>query len=201
MPYNKFTLRQVVTDFDLKLVEGKTFLPEIEPVKPQPLLEQTLEQNLPWATAVGTEKARSEGIITPVLLEVRRILGGRISVFSGEEFTVDPEQNLNGYCDFLISKSPEQLFIESPVMAIVEAKRDDIKSGLGQCLAQMVAAQWFNQRSEHKEVASTVYGAVTTGTVWRFMKLEDQIASIDLEDYPLPPAEKILGALIWMIKN
>jgi hypothetical protein len=54
--------------------------------------------------------------INPVLLEVRRILHNDISVFSGEEFNVDFNVGLNGYCDFLISRSNDQLAIEAPAI-------------------------------------------------------------------------------------
>ncbi len=100
MPYSKFTLSKAVDDFQLTIVEGDRFLPEISPFNPSSLLKDTLKETLPWAVAVGSEKARSEGIINPVLLEVKRQLHGQISVFSGEEFNVQPEFDLTGYVDF-----------------------------------------------------------------------------------------------------
>ena len=199
MPYSKFTLSKAVEDFDLTIEEGDRFLPNIPEVEPTPLLRDTLKDTLPWAIAVGSEKARSEGIINPVLLDVKRQLNQPISVFSGEEFNVQPEAELTGYVDFLISRSAEQLFIKAPAVVLVEAKKEDLKPALGQCLAEMVAAQRFNQR-KHQPIA-TIYGTVTSGTVWRFLKLEDQCVSIDLTDYPLPPANQILGFLMWMVTN
>ncbi|MFM8005054.1 MAG: hypothetical protein ACKO86_08930, partial [Dolichospermum sp.] len=91
------------------------------------------------------EKARSEMIITPILLEVRRKANYQISLFSGTDFNVDIERGLNGYCDFVISRSKEQLTINAPVLIIVEAKNENIKGGLGQCAAAMLAAQLFNE--------------------------------------------------------
>jgi len=76
---------------------------------------------------VSSEKAGSEGIINPVLLEVKRQLHGQISVFSGEEFNVEPEAELTGYVDFLLSRSPEQLFIKTPAVILVSAKKEDFK--------------------------------------------------------------------------
>ncbi len=70
MPYSKFTLSQAVEDFQLTLREGDRFLPEVSPVNPTALLKDTLKETIPWAIAVSSEKARSEGIINPVLLEV-----------------------------------------------------------------------------------------------------------------------------------
>ena len=196
MSYSKFTLSKAVEDFQLTIIEGDRFVPEVSPIHPTALLKDTLKETVPWAIAVSTEKARSEGIINPVLLEVKRQLKGKISVFSGEEFAVQPEVDLTGYVDFLISCSPEQLFIKAPVVVLVEAKKEDLKLALGQCLAEMVAAQRFNEQK--RLLISTIYGAVTSGTVWRFLKLEGQTVTIDLTDYPLPPVEQILSFLVWM---
>jgi hypothetical protein len=199
MPYSNFTIGKAVEDFHLTLLEGSRFLPEIPPISPTALLQEILKETLPWAIAVGSEKARSEGIINPVLLEVKRQLQGQISVFSGEEFNVDPEAELTGYCDFLISRSPEQLYIKAPAIVIVEAKKEDLKPALGQCLAEMVAAQRFNQQKQ--QPISVIYGTVSSGTAWRFLKLEGQTVTIDLADYPLPPVEQILGFLVWMVQE
>ncbi len=199
MPYSKFTLSQVVEDFGLTLREGDRFLPNLPPVSPSALLQATLKETLPWAIAVSSEKARSEGIINPVLLELKRQLQGEISVFSGEEFNVQADANLTGYVDFLVSRSPEQLFIKAPVLMLVEAKKEDLKPALGQCLAEMVAAQTFN--AQKQQAIATIYGTVTSGTVWRFLRLQGQTVAIDLTDYPLPPVETILAMLRWMVQN
>ena len=199
MPYSQFSIEKVKQDFRLTTVEGVRFFPNsLETIVPSPRLQGILE-DLPWAIAVDTEKARSEVIINPVLLEVRRILEHQISVFSGEEFNVDVSVGLNGVCDFLISRSPEQLTVEAPTIVIVEAQKSDLKSGLGQCIAEMVAAQRFNQAREQPITA--VYGCVSSGTQWRFLKLERQTVTIDLVDYPLPPLEEILSFLVWMVKS
>jgi hypothetical protein len=199
MPYKKFTLRKVIEDFSLEVVEGDTFIPKLEPIAPSALLQETLVENLPWAVAVGSEKARSEAIIFPILLEVRRQLDRKVSVFSGEDFTVDIEVELSGRCDFLISQSAEQLFIKAPAVILVEAKKEDTKPGLGQCIAEMIAAQRFNAKA-NKEIP-IIYGCVTSGTAWRFLKLEDKTVTIDLSDYPVSPIDRLLAILIWMARS
>ena len=199
MAYSDFTLRKVKQSFGLTAVEGGRFLPEVEPIAPSPILAGLLEDTVPWAIAVGTEKAKSELIIAPALLEVKRLLNHQISVFSGTDFTVDIAAGLNGVCDFLISHSPEQFEIEAPAVVLVEAKRDNINSGLGQCIAEMVAAQRFNEANNNP--IPTIYGSVTSGTAWRFMKLEGQIVTIDVRDYPFPPVETILSMLVWMVRE
>ncbi len=122
-----------------------------------------------------------------------------MSLFSGEDFTVDPKSGLNRICDFLISKSPTQLEIEAPAVVIIEAKKENLNGGLGQCIAEMVGAQLFNQING--KPLSVIYGSVTSGTTWKFVKLEGKTATIDLTEHPLPPVDHILGMLIWMIQN
>jgi hypothetical protein len=199
MAYSDFTLRKVKQSLGLTAVEGGRFLPEVEPIAPSPILAGLLEDTVPWAIAVGTEKAKSELIIAPLLWEVKRLMNRQISVFSGTDFTVDIVAGLNGVCDFLISRSPEQFEIEAPAVVLVEAKRDNINSGLGQCIAEMVAAQRFNEANNNP--IPTIYGSVTSGTAWRFMKLEGQIVTIDVRDYPFPPVETILSMLVWMVRE
>jgi hypothetical protein len=200
MSYSEFTsIIKVKQAFGLTTVEGPRFLPQITPIDPSATLTDFLANSLPVAVATGSEKARSEMIITPVLLEVRKILQQNISLFSGEDFTVDYESGLNGICDYLISRSPEMLEIEAPAVAVVEAKKADLKTGIGQCVAEMVAMQKFNE-AKGKPI-SVIYGSVSNGTQWRFLKLEEKIVSIDLNDYALPPVDEILGMLVWMVRD
>ena len=199
MSYREFTWSKAKQDFGLKTIEGDRFFPVLPEVQPSSLLQEMLQRNIPWAIAVGNEKARSEAIINPVLLEVQQVLERKISVFSGEEFNVDPKAGLNGICDFLISQSPEQIAVEAPVLVVVAAKKDDLKRGMGQCLAEMVAAQRFNRANQ--QAIPTIYGSVTTGTAWRFLKLEDSIVTVDLTDYPVPPVEQVLSILVWIANN
>lgn len=200
MSYSEFTtIIKVKEAFGLTTIEGPRFLPQIPPIAPSATLTDFLANSLPVAVATGSEKARSEMIITPILLEVRKILQEKISLFSGEDFTVDFKQGLNGICDFLISRSSEMLEIEAPAVAVVEAKKADLKTGVGQCIAEMVAMQKFNE-AKGKPI-SVVYGSVSSGTLWRFLKLEETTVSIDLNDYGLMPVEQILGMLVWMVQD
>ena len=161
MSYSQFTLRSAIASFNLTLVEGRGLFTSINPVSLSGFLQQQLDFGLPLAVAVGSEKARSEFILAPLLGELKRTTGW--SLFSGVEFDVDTSVGLNGFVDFLMSSDPEQMFVKAPVAVVIEAKKDDISSGLGQCAATMVAAQRFN------ESVQVVRGAVTTGTVWRFL--------------------------------
>lgn len=199
MPYSDFTIRQAQRDFSLEIVEKAGIFSQIEAAQISGAFSKTLEENIPLAVAINTEKARSELIIANVLLELRRLFDRKISFFSGVEFNVDKERGLNGFCDFLISRSPEQLFVKAPVIAVVEAKNENIMSGIGQCIAEMVAAQQFN--AQDGEGVSAVYGAVTSGTAWKFLKLTGSAVHLDLKDYNLDDTPgRIIGILAAMIE-
>lgn len=193
MSYSQFSIESIKTIFGVSIAEEVGIFANIPEISYSSLLAETLEYNIPLALAITSEKARSEMIVTPILVELRKQLSNRISLFSGKEFNVDLEKGLSGFCDFLISKSSEQLLIEAPVITLVEAKNDNIESGLGQCMAEMVAAQLFNQRKNNK--VDTIYGVVTTGSIWKFMRLSGQVIEIDLNEYFLNNVGKILGIL------
>ncbi|MFK0733205.1 MAG: hypothetical protein ACIWVG_18955 [Gloeotrichia echinulata HAB0833] len=193
MSYSDFkTIDKAINDLNLMIEESHNLFAHVSPVKPSQRLIETLEETLELATNISTEKARSELIITPILLEIRRKFAYKIGYFSGISFNVDESRGLNGVCDFLLSASENQLLITAPVVAIVEAKDNDIKLGLGQCVAEMVAAQIFNER---KGQSQTIYGVVSTGILWKFLMLEAQTIKIDRTEYFIGQLEQIIGIL------
>ena len=197
MAYSNFTLRTVRTQFDLEEVDTAGLFSDIEPMDPSELLTTLLVRNVPLATAIGTEKAKSELIVANVLVELREQLDHRVSLFSGIDFNVDDESGLTGVCDFVVSLSPVQFDLEAPVIVLVEAKNDNLEIGLGQCVAEMVAAQRFN--AEHGNDIPRVYGATTTGVLWRFLRLEGQKLHIDMAPYQIERCDKVLGILASMV--
>ncbi len=194
MPYSKFTsLSQVEAAFGLTLSERERLFVNVLPLKPSSALSADLKEYLPLANAVNTEKARSELLIAPILLEIRRHYAGQVGFFSGTEFSVDPEAGLSGYCDYILTASTDLYEVRAPVITLVEAKNEDIKSGLGQCIAEMVAAYRFNQQEGNG--ISVIYGAVTTGVIWKFLRLVGTAVSIDLDEYYINEVDKVLGIL------
>ncbi|MDF5725493.1 MAG: hypothetical protein PUP91_34595 [Rhizonema sp. PD37] len=193
MSYSEFSLAKAKKGFNLTTLEKRDIFANFPELTASKLLTETLDYNLAIALASNSEKARSELIIAPILVDLRRQLKEQISLFSGVDFTVDETKGLNGTCDFIITKSPEILMVTAPVITIVEAKKENINGGLGQCAASMVAAQIFNEQTITE--IKTIYGAVTTGSIWQFLKLEGQTLSIDLSEYYLKDVNKILGIL------
>ena len=199
MAYSDFKLSEIIQKFELTLNEVSGLFGDVLEEESSDLLTIILKENVDLAVSINTEKARSEMIISPILLEVRRKLNNEISLFSGVDFNVDNQQGLNGFCDFLISLSKEQLFVRAPVITLVESKNENLKSGLAQCIAEMLAAQLFNEQKQNQ--IKIVYGAVTIGTIWQFLKLEDKVVSIDLTEYYIKDVKKILGILISAIRQ
>lgn len=193
MAYSDFKLIEVIDSFGLVIHESSGLFANIQEQECSDLLSTILSENVDLAVAISSEKARSEMIISPILLEIRRKFNYEISFFSGVDFTVDSQRGLNGFCDFILSLSSEQLLVRSPVIVLVESKNENLRSGLAQCIAEMVAAQLFNERSGNQIKA--IYGAVTIGTIWQFLKLEGNVVSIDLSEYYIKGIKKILGIL------
>jgi hypothetical protein len=95
--------------------------------------------------------------------------------------------------------SPEQLTIEAPVLAIVEVKKEDTLAGIGQCLAEMVAARVFNKQCQYH--VPTIYGVVTTGSTWRFLRLAESTAYLDVTEYHIKEVERIVGIIVSMFTS
>ena len=197
MAYSDLTLESVVSTFQLKKVDTAGLFSEVEMVVPSAYLTTGLEKKAPLATTIGTEKAKSEMIVADVLVELLDHFDRGISLFSGIDFNVDAENGLTGVCDFLVSLSPGQSFLEAPVIILVEAKKDDLLVGLGQCVAEMVAAQRFN--AEKGNDIRCIYGATTSGTDWKFLKLEAERLYIDMAIYTIERCDRILGILASMV--
>ena len=200
MSYSQFTtLEMIESNFDIKIADKVGIFDQIPESEYSNFLGQTLQDNIALALAINTEKARSELIVTPILVELRKHFNYQISFFSGKEFNIDPEKGLNGFCDFLISRSPEQLLIKTPVVALVEAKNDNLQNGLPQCMAEMIAARIFNERNNNNIAA--IDGVVTTGTNWKYLRLINQTIEVDVNDYFIDRISKIIGILKHLINS
>jgi hypothetical protein len=196
-----FSLTELKSTFGLTIHDRPHLFRDRPPQPPSALLQTWLDENAALAASLSTKKARSELIIAPILLEIRRLKNYQIGFFSGINFVIDPESDLTGECDFLLTAQPDTSVITSPIVTLVEAKNDNLRAGLGQCIAQMLGAWRFNQRELGQLGGSQeldpgqlpIYGAVSTGTVWRFLQLIDNQVAIDLDEYYLPQIEQILG--------
>ncbi len=194
MSYSDFTLPRVQTDFGLVVQTVPDLFADVPPVPLDPAVQTMLTRQRPLALAINTEKARSEWLIAPLLGELWRRGEGKVSLYSGVPLDVDAEAGLVGRCDFVIGRPPQLHYITAPLMVVVEAKNDDIAGGLGQCAAVMVGAQRFNQRQQ--TAIDTVYGCVSDGTEWKFLVLTGTALTVNLTEYHISQADRILGILL-----
>ncbi len=194
--YSTFSLELARKKFQLTLSLRALFA-AVEPVTPSELLRESLHRASDLA--VISEKARAEFIVAPLLLEVREVLQSQISIYSGVRFDVAPDEGLQGICDFIITRTPPFPTLQTPLLVMVEAKRNIVEDWLGQCAAEMVAAQRVNleENSDYK----TVYGCVTTGEIWQFMQLKERELVIDPTKLYIEHLDRILGTLVEIGKQ
>ena len=196
MAYSDFTLENVIDQFGIVLESGILFDP-IRLLEPTSWLRETLIRGEKTALASSTEKARSEFLVAPILLEVQEQIIPAISIYSGKTLTADSDRGLNGECDFMLGMGPTLPIIQTPIFSLVEAKRQDLQLGIGQCAAQMLGAQIFNQN--HNKHIPKIYGCVTTGEAWQFLRLHDRHLTIESRIFYFNELEKVLGILQMIV--
>ena len=198
MAFGNFTFPQVQRDLGLTYREADLFS-HIAACEPRAEFAETLKEGATLALALDTEKARSEFMIAPILFELRRMLGRSFGLFSGIELNVDASKGLNGVCDFILSQEAIQYFLTAPLITVVEAKNDNVHNGLAQCIASTYAAAIFNQRAGREVKA--VFGVITTGTAWKFLRIEGADLTLDPGEYYIDNVGKIMGVLKHIIET
>ncbi|TAE40147.1 MAG: hypothetical protein EAY79_04665 [Runella slithyformis] len=189
--FSQITRADLENDYQL-IIEGGNFLPsEIDPVAVPSWLEFIINSRRKNLKTMRNEKAISEGLIAPILMAVQEIYKDKISVYSGEPLATD---ELWGVCDFLITKDPNSFDPKGGYFILVEAKKNDLLSGVPQCVAEMYAAQVLNKNDD------LVYGCVSTGLEWLFIKLENKTATTHLNVFTISEVNTILGIFGWIIK-
>ena len=192
MAYSDFiNISQVEKQFGIRQTLGSLF-ESIAPLQPSQHLQVDLDEVIKMPH-INSEKAKSEFLIVPILKEIRRQTYS-FSIFSGYTFDVDKEKSLVGICDYILSNNADSLEIKSPVFCLVEAKNRTTIEGIPQLAAEMIAAQIFNAQEEND--IDTMYGCVTTGTEWIFLKLQNNILTVDTQSHYITTHELpyLLGA-------
>jgi hypothetical protein len=193
MSFSDFTLESVGRVLGV-ISRAAELFPDLESVAVPLWLQETLARGgQGMQLSLLSEKSRSEFIVAPILLAARELSGNRFAIYSGQRLDVDPERGLTGECDFILSASDPVLPLQAPIATIVEAKKNDIESGLGQCIAQMVAADRFNQ--SNGQSGARVFGCVTTGEAWQFLRLDGAEALLELRRYYIDNVGLILAAI------
>ncbi len=132
-------------------------------------------------------------MISPILNLVAN--ANDLPVWSHMRFDVDEKVGLIGIPDFLIAPaSPIGTTFNKPVICVAEAKKENFNEGWAQALSEMIAAQNFNQNE-----SMTIFGIVTTGNIWQFASLKNQILTMDVISYSaLENLQKLFNCLNWL---
>ena len=190
MAYKDFKLIDLEQKFgirsDFKYLFQKT---EVKKVEPSSLLMNNLADA--ELVPLTTEKALSERIIAPILAEVKRNNRDKIQLFSGEIINASAKDGLNGEIDFLFTRRPNAPEPQAPIISVTEAKIGRLDKAIPQAAAQMIGARFFNEKNH--EPIQIIYGTITDGNTWRFMKLEEQTIWIDHAKYSLAELAVLLG--------
>ena len=194
MGYSNFKkLKTVTKKFGLDAWLISIFPQDIESINPSEWLQETLE--IARIMPLMSGKSKSERVISPILMELAKHYKTEITLFSGEDLILRPEDDLSGECDFFFSLHPPKPYIDLPIISLVEAKNEDLEWGLGQCAAQVYGAYLYNQQEDNN--MPILYGCTTTGSDWQFFKLENGVFYIHskiMTDLP-----QVLGTWHWIL--
>ncbi len=191
MAYRDFKLSDLKVKFNLTQRSEKLFgiVPNVEPSETLLLIIERSRK-----MRITTEKAVSEAIIMPVLSEIQILNEDKLTLFSGENLLADRSLGLNGEVDFLIIREPQSYEVIAPIINVTEAKFNRaIENSIAQAAAQMMGARVFNQK--HNCPYETIYGCITNGSDWLFLKLEGNVLFVDTDKYVTRNLSELLGIL------
>ena len=112
------------------------------------------------------------------------------------------DATLSGTPDYFVATKSEfgKPVIGTPLVILVEAKRNDFEIGWGQCLAALIAAQKINAQEVNGAAMFPVYGIVTDGVMWQFGNLVGDIFVENLTPFSLGDMPRLFGAIDAVFK-
>lgn len=187
------TISQIQKEFGIKYQE-ENFI-QIQPFEASQAFLEDVKFNLENIDVYTSEASRTELIVTPILLEVYKKYYEKYSFWIQKYITYTDK--LSGTPDYMIAtKSPlGKTVLDTPLIVIVEAKKNDFEQGWGQCLAELVAAQKINEDN-----LLPVYGIVTDGELWKFGKLIETTFTKNIDGYTVTALSNLLGAIDFILQ-
>ncbi len=174
-------IEQVIKKIPVKIINEKYFPDNLQIALPDWFIED-LNFSMSVKSSQENEAFYEEFFIVPFLKEVWK-KHKRLKVWSHSYIQYD--NDLSGNPDYLISGLVEENnyeIIQNPLLAVVQAKQQNFIAGWGQCLAAMIACRKINETDEAEKKEIPVFGIVSTGEIWQFAKLEDNV----LSKHPFP---------------
>jgi len=196
------TIDQVQELYDIQLKQQSII--QAEPLSPSPSFAKNLEFDMQNVDIRGGA-AKQEIIIYPLLREIFQGHVEKLSLFSHRPLSIENRDDggkehikLSGIPDYLVSTcSPlGRTVMGKPLLIVVEAKRDDFDLGWAQCLAEMIAAQIYNESEK-----IPVYGIVTNGEGWQFGKLTEKQLLRQPGFFLIQNLDTLLGAVKFVFSE
>lgn len=145
-------------------------------------LRSRIEGILPYVD-LSTEAARRELLIAPVIAKLIHYTKAKLRI----EYPIIVTNPLQGSLDYLITGQQE--------LVIIQAKRQDLDYGITQLVAEIITLDQWERTPEQP----MLLGAVTTGKLWEFARLDraQKHISLGLESYRVPEdIEPLIGILV-----
>jgi hypothetical protein len=159
----KIEAEDLVKDFGYNFSKKYLNLPQFEGELDR--LEQSkerLNEILPYVS-LANENSRREFLISPIILDFIHYTKCQVRT----EYQIKVNEQLQGYLDYLIQLKKQLL--------VIEAKKGDLDYGMTQLCAELIALdQWQNQEQQ-----THILGAVTTGQIWQFARLNREEKHIE----------------------
>lgn len=186
-------ISEVQEKFRIKYTANDFF--KVEEVKPPTQFLEELKFTMGNVNVFASEASRCEAIIFPVLREAYKAYADTYALWIREPIIYD--ETLNGTPDYLIATKSElgMTVIGTPLIILVEAKKNDFEHGWGQCLAELVAAQKINDDPD-----VPVYGIVSDGERWQFGKLVGDAFTQNRTSFSIDNLPDLFGAINTVFK-
>jgi hypothetical protein len=192
MAYRDFKMDDLERKFGIREIGTHIFDPStIAKIQPSEKLKSDLKEAR--YITLSTEKAVSERLVSPVLVELKKLNDDFIQIFSGEIIAGDKNLGLNGEIDYIFSKTPETTKPKNPIFCVTESKIGLVETAFPQVTAQMLGIRHFN-RNRNQDV-ETLFGIATDGRNWRILKLDGSNLFIDKTEFLAADLPLLLGAL------
>jgi hypothetical protein len=195
MAYGKFnSYEEAATTFNIQLIELSFVQENVLQISPE--IFSFIEDNLKTRRSYVSENAICENLISPILTIVAK--RHNLPVWSHLRLDVSEAEGLVGIPDFIIAPASNiGTTFKNPIICVSEAKQENFNEGWGQTVAEMVAAQKFNNNQDLE-----IFGIVTTGNIWQFGKLENSRLTLEVVAYSaVENLQQLLNILNWMFQT
>jgi len=193
MAFTDFTsISQAQETFGIKYTEADYI--QYDDIEPSPAFLDEFAFSLRHIDVFASERSRCENVIYPIIREVYKNYVDSFALWSHKSISYDAQ--LSGTPDYLISTKSAlgKTVLGTPIIVVVEAKRNDFVEGWGQCLAELVAIQKIND-----DDVKPVYGIVTDGEMWQFGKLVQDLFTRNETVLTLNELNKVFGAIGYLM--